>query len=632
MKTMSMSYLVLVTVVALAAVADDRTRSARATTARDVVRNADPKSELRRAFEEKKSAAMAVFIPGILGSQLRIDTPSGVKVFGKSALESWWLFYEPGSEVSHATLNEFGPVEGTIIPASKIYGPGLDELRTAMSGNAPKEFSYDWRADVRVTAEKLDQYFRTAEFKGRDIVIVAHSMGGLIAWQWLKSTPPESRPVRVSALVLVGSPLQGSCEALKTLIDGYSAIPNSKIWESVATRWLFRDAHGAMFSFPSLFQLMPRYDPEHPCIEKRGNMSGRKEPQNHHSEGFWMGRETKPTTLISRFNKATRRTDDQFLAAFRSAVRAGREFRASFDLEAVDVRMYFLYSTSVEMEETTEIVDDDGWYRVKRSRPKEKNGDGRVLMKSAINSVKVDPSLDDAFATKIGSEHGALLGDPGFSDFVSTNLRPYIEDKYASLAVAAILARNLPVGFNRLVHVGDPFKASGDQEYLNAKTRIALYNLSQVGGSSGSTAEMVRVGIAAARASKNPDSAVALLDSVVVVDKTALSITDAAYGAHVATKARKPDKALQFSVFGLEGATYDPTNASDKKAARQLFDMFKKKSKDSSNIFWNFYSPSPKALDSEIFPGASKKESGSAADETPSDLDGRIIPLPKLKH
>ncbi|WP_204452379.1 esterase/lipase family protein [Actinokineospora baliensis] len=123
-------------------------------------------------------------------------------------------------------------------------------------GSAPANFvpfPYDWRRDLRVIAGQLDRFVRRAlptwrEYSGaRDakVIVLAHSMGGLIARYWATVLGGHEH---CRALVTLGTPHRGSLAALDYLVNGY--------------RKLFVDLTEVMRTFPSVHHLLPIY----PCV------------------------------------------------------------------------------------------------------------------------------------------------------------------------------------------------------------------------------------------------------------------------------------------------------------------------------------------------------------------------------
>ncbi len=123
-------------------------------------------------------------------------------------------------------------------------GPDDDE-----AGNFLK-FPYDWRRDVRASAgrlqrvirRKLDLWRRKGGTRGSRVILIAHSMGGLVAQYYLEALEgwPDCR-----ALITFGTPYRGSVQAVQYLVHGY--------------KLLLLNLADTMKSFPSTYQLLPRY-------------------------------------------------------------------------------------------------------------------------------------------------------------------------------------------------------------------------------------------------------------------------------------------------------------------------------------------------------------------------------------
>ncbi|MBI5831127.1 MAG: alpha/beta fold hydrolase [Armatimonadetes bacterium] len=70
-------------------------------------------------------------------------------------------------------------------------------------------FAYDWRRPVRANAEQLsDELAAQAELAGRPVVLVGHSMGGLVAREWAESGAGALD--RIAAVYTVGTPHHGT--------------------------------------------------------------------------------------------------------------------------------------------------------------------------------------------------------------------------------------------------------------------------------------------------------------------------------------------------------------------------------------------------------------------------------------
>ncbi|OUC06475.1 lecithin:cholesterol acyltransferase, partial [Litorilinea aerophila] len=112
------------------------------------------------------------------------------------------------------------------------------------------EFAYDWRRDNRYAARKLQELVNRKLPQWRDhsgaqdarVILVAHSMGGLISRYYLEVLQGW-RDCR--ALITFGTPYRGSVNALGYLANGY--------------KQLFLDLTEVMRSFTAAYQLLPIY-------------------------------------------------------------------------------------------------------------------------------------------------------------------------------------------------------------------------------------------------------------------------------------------------------------------------------------------------------------------------------------
>ena len=99
-------------------------------------------------------------------------------------------------------------------------------------------FPYDFRRSVERIANDLDRVVR-ARAQGRRVVLVAHSMGGLVAaWWWAFL----SEGIDVDQIMTLGTPYRGAAKALDVLVNGMSlgpfAAPSAlnealRTWDSV---------------------------------------------------------------------------------------------------------------------------------------------------------------------------------------------------------------------------------------------------------------------------------------------------------------------------------------------------------------------------------------------------------------
>jgi hypothetical protein len=210
---------------------------------------------------------MVVVLPGITGSVLERD---GRTVWGPSHRLVGGTITRPARAVRDLTLAGESEVSAVrMMPDAHMVGglvkiDGYSRLVERIERNfiverAPAgdprpanliEFPYDWRLDNRINARRLletaipalERWQRHAQLPEARLVLLAHSMGGLIARYFLEVLGGWRH---TRALVTFGTPFLGSLEALGYLANGYKR--------------LHLDLTAAMRSFPSVYQLMPVY-------------------------------------------------------------------------------------------------------------------------------------------------------------------------------------------------------------------------------------------------------------------------------------------------------------------------------------------------------------------------------------
>ena len=209
-----------------------------------------------------RSLPLVVVIPGIGGSELA--DASGTIVY-RAGLGP---FLSVGRDPSVLDPNnELRPV-GLIGPCSLICwqlitgydgllngiskGLGLSPGRVVTAGAELVDpdatvvaFPYDFRRSVEQIANDLDRVVR-ARAQGRRVVLVAHSMGGLVAaWWWAFL----SEGIDVHQIITLGTPFRGAAKALDVLVNGMriGPFPATQAVSDMVRTW------------DSLFDLLPHY-------------------------------------------------------------------------------------------------------------------------------------------------------------------------------------------------------------------------------------------------------------------------------------------------------------------------------------------------------------------------------------
>ena len=160
-----------------------------------------------------------VFVPGIMGSELRnqqtnerVWPPTMTQIVRKS-LRAEALLDEHLTPIKPiAYIARFYPVYSSLLNDLARCGYSLD----GASGKRLIAFAYDWRRDNAVSAERLAEQLDLLA-SDDEIVLLAHSMGGLICRYLIESGDYAVRPwfKQIKQLITMGTPHHGAASALK---------------------------------------------------------------------------------------------------------------------------------------------------------------------------------------------------------------------------------------------------------------------------------------------------------------------------------------------------------------------------------------------------------------------------------
>lgn len=216
----------------------------------------------RDAVEQKQVRHLLVLVPGILGSSLRRD---GEVVWGLSAdlrapIRVPGLLaagYDALCDPHHDDgVCPDGLMSVPVPYLSRVLGPYAAlrrELRTRFELDDLNylEFPYDWRRPVAVNSARLARTVRARlgalaeHVDGPRAVIVAHSMGGLVATHYLRHHDDAGDCHRI---ITVGTPFRGSVKALDYLVNGPKFGPAR-----------LRRLAEALREVPGVYDLLPMY-------------------------------------------------------------------------------------------------------------------------------------------------------------------------------------------------------------------------------------------------------------------------------------------------------------------------------------------------------------------------------------
>jgi hypothetical protein len=172
-------------------------------------------------------------------------------------------------------LRRLGTLHGAVVDDGSLAGRNLDATVVAVP--------YDFRRSIVEAAQRLDTQVRArlarlwpdevkaiGEAVRPRVVIVAHSMGGLIARYWLAQ--PENWPL-CRALITLGTPHRGAPKALDILANGVAAGP-----------FRIRRPVPVLRDWPGVAELLPRY----PAVLDTSVAGGRVLRRPHELDLAWL--------------------------------------------------------------------------------------------------------------------------------------------------------------------------------------------------------------------------------------------------------------------------------------------------------------------------------------------------------
>ncbi len=242
----------------------------------------------KRRDIRRQTAPRVLFVPGILGSKIaecRLDDTQCHDVWGTaSAIAQSDIDLRLRADRHYRT----DVVENLFF--TDVYGGVIDHIRQQANSVGPDTpgdplvsvFSYDWRRSNAYNAELLRDRICAirAGAEKSPIVIIAHSMGGLMTKIWAaryaKQACSNGRMPSVSEIVFVATPHLGSPKAIKAVVEGYNllfdelnGLTKHFTWFGVWERKYLLDAiNAAGISYPSLYELLPIRTSEY-CLARK---------------------------------------------------------------------------------------------------------------------------------------------------------------------------------------------------------------------------------------------------------------------------------------------------------------------------------------------------------------------------
>jgi pimeloyl-ACP methyl ester carboxylesterase len=192
------------------------------------------------ATRSNADGPIVYILPGIMGSKLGAKAPHVPHLV--------WL--HPGAIANGGILDLATPTDGKLT-ALGVMLPGYLKLklRLEIAGFRPTFFPFDWRCDLfELGRTLLDHIAATGE---RDVMLVAHSMGGLVA----RAALAIDSQARIKRLVQLGAPNAGSFAPVQALRAVYPTVRKiAALDQSHSAEELARKVFLAL---PGLYQMLP---------------------------------------------------------------------------------------------------------------------------------------------------------------------------------------------------------------------------------------------------------------------------------------------------------------------------------------------------------------------------------------
>ena len=192
------------------------------------------------AAPANKHAPVVYVIPGLLGSRLGVHTARGTEVLWLDPLAV--IF----GKLSHLTIGK----RRNIRPLGVLL-PGYLKLKLSLqaAGFRVKLYPYDWRRSVNELGKHLAE--ELLHESASEVMLVAHSMGGLVARRALKLEGTG----KVTRVIQLGSPNLGSFALVQALRGVYPTVRklgavDQQHSADLLSRQVFR-------SFYSLYEMLP---------------------------------------------------------------------------------------------------------------------------------------------------------------------------------------------------------------------------------------------------------------------------------------------------------------------------------------------------------------------------------------
>lgn len=161
-------------------------------------------------------------------TSLEIDNVEIVDLGGQVDLSNKKVIIVPGLGASWNVLGALGSNDPNLIWKVPSFVKHYENLKNAFISNGYVEdenlflWAYDWRKSVNQIVADFDNYISTVADGDDEIVVVGHSLGGLVARIWYQQNLVDTR---IKNVISLGSPHRGSVDAYEAWNGGNVSRP-----------------------------------------------------------------------------------------------------------------------------------------------------------------------------------------------------------------------------------------------------------------------------------------------------------------------------------------------------------------------------------------------------------------------
>jgi pimeloyl-ACP methyl ester carboxylesterase len=221
-----------------------------------------------------------LIVPGMMGSRLCCAKRGGARRGGEAKL----LWIDPLSIAAGRLKDLKLPSVKSIRPMGVLlFSYAKLKLKLEIEGFDAKFFPYDWRLGIDELGSTLASYIAA---QGRPVVLIAHSMGGLIARIATNQLPKRD----VVKLIMLGTPNRGSFAPVQALRGTYPFVRKLARMDSLHSPEYL--AAQVFCTFPGLYHMLP-------ATQGRSTLD-LLDPDS------WPGKEAKPQPKLLRQAAAVR--------------------------------------------------------------------------------------------------------------------------------------------------------------------------------------------------------------------------------------------------------------------------------------------------------------------------------------